>query len=192
MFSEYLNQQARCQPPPLKLKAVVHGHCHQKAIVGMSDEVAMLGAMGLDFDLLDAGCCGMAGSFGFDKHKVELSMRIGERVLLPEVRAAAPDTLVITNGYSCREQIAQGAARGALHLAEVIEMAIERRRSGDPRLHHAERGVREAEIERGRAPSASRRQSPCTRSCSSNQTGGVCLVVVADPLTAPAARLELP
>lgn len=147
MFSEYLNQQARYQPPPLKLKAVVHGHCHQKAIVGMSDEVALLGAMGLDFDLLDAGCCGMAGSFGFDKHKVELSMRIGERVLLPEVRAAAADTLVITNGYSCREQIAQGAARGALHLAEVIVMAIERRRSGDPRGQHAERGVQEAEIE---------------------------------------------
>ena len=83
MFSEFLVKQARYTPPRLQMKAIVHGHCHQKAVVGMADEVALLGAMGLDFDLLDSGCCGMAGSFGFDKHKVDLSMRIGELVLLP-------------------------------------------------------------------------------------------------------------
>ncbi len=129
------------------MKAIVHGHCHQKAVVGMADEVALLGAMGLDFDLLDSGCCGMAGSFGFDRDKVGLSMRIGELVLLPEVRAAAPDTLVVTNGYSCREQIAQGAQREALHLAEVIDLAIRRQAGAHPRLHHAERGVHDVEIE---------------------------------------------
>jgi FAD/FMN-containing dehydrogenase/Fe-S oxidoreductase len=147
MFSEFLVTQARYAPPPLRMKAIVHGHCHQKAVSGMGDEVALLGKMGLDFDLLDSGCCGMAGSFGFDKDKVDLSRRIGEMVLLPEVRAAAQDTLVVTNGYSCREQIAQGAKRQALHLAEVIDLAIQREGSARARLHHAERSVPDAEIE---------------------------------------------
>jgi len=133
-------------PLPQK-RAIVHGHCHQKAVVGMGDEIALLGAMGLDFDLLDSGCCGMAGSFGFDRDKVQLSMRIGEMVLLPEVRAAEKDTLVITNGYSCREQIAQGAQRQALHLAEVLDLAIQRHGSGHPRMHHVERALPDAEIE---------------------------------------------
>jgi len=124
MFSEFLVKQAKYTPPPLKRKALVHGHCHQKAIVGLGDEISLLQAMGLDFEVLDSGCCGMAGSFGFDKEKVKLSERIGELVLLPKVRAAGEDTLIVTNGYSCREQIAQGAARGALHLAEVIDMAL--------------------------------------------------------------------
>jgi len=124
MFSEFLVRQAKYTPPPLKRKALVHGHCHQKAIVGLGDEISLLQAMGLDFEVLDSGCCGMAGSFGFDKEKVKLSERIGELVLLPKVRAAGEDTLIVTNGYSCREQIAQGAARGALHLAEVIDMAL--------------------------------------------------------------------
>jgi FAD/FMN-containing dehydrogenase/Fe-S oxidoreductase len=147
MLSEFLVKQARYRPPPLKMKAIVHGHCHQKAVVGMGDEIALLGAMGLDFDLLDSGCCGMAGSFGFDRDKVQLSMRIGEMVLLPEVRAAEKDTLVITNGYSCREQIAQGAQRQALHLAEVLDLAIQRHGSGHPRMHHVERALPDAEIE---------------------------------------------
>ena len=124
MFSEFLVKQAKYTPPPLKRKALVHGHCHQKAIVGLGDEISLLQAMGLDFEVLDSGCCGMAGSFGFDKEKVKISERIGELVLLPKVRAAGEDTLIVTNGYSCREQIAQGAARGALHLAEVIDMAL--------------------------------------------------------------------
>lgn len=124
MFSEFLVRQARYTPPRLQARAVVHGHCHQKAIVGMADEVALLNAMGVEHELLDSGCCGMAGSFGFDKDKAALSMQIGEKVLLPKVRGAAADTLVVTNGYSCREQIAQGAGREALHLAEVIDRAI--------------------------------------------------------------------
>ncbi|WP_345540723.1 FAD-binding and (Fe-S)-binding domain-containing protein [Variovorax defluvii] len=147
MFSEFLVKQARYKPPQLKMKAIVHGHCHQKAVAGMGDEIALLGAMGLDFDLLDSGCCGMAGSFGFDKDKVELSKQIGEMVLLPAVRAATADTLVVTNGYSCREQIAQGAKREALHLAEVIDLAIQRQGSAREQLHHAEKKVPEAEIE---------------------------------------------
>jgi len=147
MFSEFLVKQARYRPPSLEVKAIVHGHCHQKAIFGMGDEIALLGAMGLDFDLLDSGCCGMSGSFGFDKDKVELSMRIGEMVLLPEVRAAGQDTLVVTNGYSCREQIAQGAKRETMHLAEVIDLAIRRQGSARPSVHNAQHRMAEIEIE---------------------------------------------
>lgn len=105
-----------------------------------------LTAMGVDFGLLDSGCCGMAGSFGFDKKRYNVSVGIGELVLLPEVRAARRDTLIVTNGYSCREQIGQCADRKALHLAEVIQMAIHRHQSSHARLHHAERGGETPEV----------------------------------------------
>jgi Fe-S oxidoreductase len=74
--------------------------------------------------LLDSGCCGMAGSFGFERGKAEVSVQIGELVLLPAVRAAADDCLVIADGYSCREQIAQCTGRNAVHLAQVVQMAL--------------------------------------------------------------------
>ena len=90
----------------------------------MDADVALLAKLGLDYRLLDSGCCGMAGSFGFERDKAELSVRIGELVLLPEVRAASADTLVIADGYSCREQIAQCTDRRAMHLAEVLQMAL--------------------------------------------------------------------
>ena len=112
----------------------------------MADEISLLERLGLDFDVLDSGCCGMAGSFGFDKNKYALSVTIGELVLLPEVRAATNDTLIIANGYSCREQIAQCTPRQALHLAEVMQRAIHHRRSAHPRLHHRERGGEPIEI----------------------------------------------
>lgn len=108
-------------------------------IVGMTDEVKLLKAMGVDVDLLDSGCCGMAGSFGFDREKYEVSVAIGELALLPEVRAAKADTLIVTNGYSCREQIEQCGGRKAMHLAEVLRMAIRAGKRPAARLHHAER-----------------------------------------------------
>jgi len=80
---------------------------------------------------LDSGCCGMAGPFGFQKDKFEISQTIGERVLLPAVRRAAPDTLVVADGFSCREQIVQGAGRPAMHLAEILKMALERGNSSE-------------------------------------------------------------
>ncbi len=138
MLSEFLIKQADYTPPPLLRSALVHGHCHQKAVVGMTEEIELLRRLGLDLDILDSGCCGMAGSFGFDKKKYEVSMAIGERVLLPKVRAAQADTLIVTNGYSCREQIEQGAGRKALHLAEVLQMAIRRNKTTHPRHQHAE------------------------------------------------------
>ena len=78
----------------------------------------------MDFELLDSGCCGMAGSFGFEKDHYEVSIAVGELVLLPAVRETTDDTLIITNGFSCREQIAQTTGRRALHLAEVLRMAM--------------------------------------------------------------------
>jgi Fe-S oxidoreductase len=80
--------------------------------------------LGLDYELPDSGCCGLAGSFGFEKDKYEISMQIGERALLPAVRQAAADTLIIADGFSCREQIAQATGREALHSAQVLRMAL--------------------------------------------------------------------
>ncbi len=90
----------------------------------MTDEESVLGQMGIDWSAPAPGCCGMAGSFGFDEDKYEVSMAIGELELLPAVRQAPPDSLIIADGFSCREQIAQSTDRQALHLAEVIAMAL--------------------------------------------------------------------
>jgi FAD/FMN-containing dehydrogenase/Fe-S oxidoreductase len=113
------------EPPKLRGKALVQGHCHHKAILRFSDEEQVLKKMGLEVDQPDSGCCGMAGAFGFERDKYELSMRVGERVLLPAVREAARDTIIIADGFSCREQIAQSTGRKALHLAQVLHMAMQ-------------------------------------------------------------------
>jgi FAD/FMN-containing dehydrogenase/Fe-S oxidoreductase len=122
-LAEFLNK-VNYQPPTLKRKALLHGHCHQKALFGMKNEQRLLSRMGLDFELLDSGCCGLAGSFGYEEKHYDISMKIGERVLLPRVRAADRDTLIVTDGFSCREQIMHGTPRHAMHLAEVIQMAM--------------------------------------------------------------------
>ena len=102
----------------------MQGHCHHNAIMKIRDEQAVLAKLGLDVEVLDSGCCGMAGSFGFEKDHYDVSIKVGERVLLPAVREAAEDTLIIADGFSCREQIAQTTDRRALHLAQVIQMAM--------------------------------------------------------------------
>jgi FAD/FMN-containing dehydrogenase/Fe-S oxidoreductase len=112
------------RPPELGGKALVHGHCHQKALVGMAGELAMLDRLGVSFELLDSGCCGMAGGFGYEKNHYDVSVRAGERVLLPAVRRASSNTLIVASGFSCREQIEQTTGRRALHLAEVIQIAL--------------------------------------------------------------------
>jgi Fe-S oxidoreductase len=122
-LSEFL-QRENIELPQLKRKAVVQGHCHHKAIMKFEAEEALLKKIGLDFEQLDSGCCGMAGAFGFDRDNYEISMRIGERVLLPAVRAASRDTLIVADGFSCREQIEQSTDRKALHLAQVLQMAL--------------------------------------------------------------------
>jgi Fe-S oxidoreductase len=125
LLSEFLEKKAaHFQLPKLPRKALVHGHCHHKSVMRMTDEESVLRKMGIDFQTPAPGCCGMAGSFGFERDKYELSVAIGELELLPAVRKVAPACLVIADGFSCREQIAQCTNRHALHLAEVIQMAM--------------------------------------------------------------------
>lgn len=125
-LGEFLQKMAKdYQLPKLERKALMHGHCHHKAVLHTHSEEATLNALGVDFNFLDSGCCGMAGAFGFEKGEhYEVSIKAGERVLLPAVREADKDTLIIADGFSCREQIAQGTDRQALHLAQVIQMAL--------------------------------------------------------------------
>jgi Fe-S oxidoreductase len=85
----------------------------------------MLRKLGLDLVHPDSGCCGMAGAFGFEARHYDLSMKLGERVILPMVREADAETLIIADGFSCREQIEQGTGRKTLHFAEVVKMAFE-------------------------------------------------------------------
>jgi FAD/FMN-containing dehydrogenase/Fe-S oxidoreductase len=113
------------QPRKLTCKAIVHGHCHHKAIMKMDCDCELLKKIGLDLEVLDSGCCGMAGAFGFEKDHYDVSIACGERVLLPKVRASAKDTLILADGFSCREQIRQTTDRRALHLGQVLEMAID-------------------------------------------------------------------
>jgi hypothetical protein len=91
----------------------------------MTAEESLLRRLGVDFHAPAPGCCGMAGSFGFERDKYEVSAAIGELELLPAVRSAPNDWLIIADGFSCREQIAQGTGRHALHLAEVLQMALQ-------------------------------------------------------------------
>ena len=122
MLSQILaRNQGEWRPPDRTgRRIVVHGHCHQKALMTMSDEVSLLRATGAEVQVLDSGCCGMAGPFGFEADKFEVSQKLAERVLLPAVRAAAPGDILVTNGFSCREQIRQNSAREAVHLSEVL------------------------------------------------------------------------
>ena len=92
----------------------------------MTDEEALLRGMGVQLQSPDAGCCGMAGPFGFEKTKYAVSRAVGERVLMPAVRAAAADTLIVADGFSCQEQIFQATGRRAVHLAEVVQLALPR------------------------------------------------------------------
>jgi hypothetical protein len=96
----------------------------------MGAEEAVLKKLGLDFEVLDSSCCGMADIFGFEKAHYDMSIKCSERVLLPAVRNAAKDSLIIANGFSCQEQIAQTTDHQALHLAQVIQMALHEGSSG--------------------------------------------------------------
>ncbi len=101
-------------------KALVQFHCHQRALFGIDADRRALAASGLEADVPDSGCCGMAGSFGFEKSHFGVSLAVGERVLFPAVRAASDDTLIVADGFSCREQIFQATGRRAVHLAEAL------------------------------------------------------------------------
>ncbi len=122
MLSEVLSEQAPdWMPPSLPgRRIVVQGHCHQKALMTMKDESKLLRATGAQVEMLDSGCCGMAGPFGFEDDKFDVSQTLAERVLLPAVRSAANSDIIVANGFSCREQVSQNTARRAVHLAEVM------------------------------------------------------------------------
>jgi Fe-S oxidoreductase len=104
--------------------ALLHGHCHQKAIVGTAPTVAVLRWAGFDVAEVDSGCCGMAGSFGFEREHYDLSVSLGNRRLAPAVKAAAADTEIVAPGVSCRQQIEHLAGRPARHPAQVLRDAL--------------------------------------------------------------------
>ncbi len=104
--------------------ALVHGHCHHQAVMGLGADRDLLDRTGMEIRVLDSGCCGMAGAFGFEKDHYDISLAIGERVLLPAVREASQETLILADGFSCRQQIVQATGRRPLHLAEMLKQLM--------------------------------------------------------------------
>jgi Fe-S oxidoreductase len=133
LLSEFLEKHAPDYvPAKLAGKILVHGHCHHKALMKMRDEESLLRRTGASVESPDAGCCGMAGPFGFEREKFAIAQAIGERVLLPAVRNAQPDTLIVADGFSCREQIRQSTGRTAIHLAEVLQATSATTKTKEP------------------------------------------------------------
>ncbi len=131
LFEEFLAREHKAGRLALTLRALpaktalVHGHCHQKAFGLMGDVAAVLRLVpDLQVELVESSCCGMAGAFGYEAEHFEVSMKMAELSLLPAVRKAAPDALIVADGTSCRHQIADGAGRSALHVARVLEQAL--------------------------------------------------------------------
>jgi Fe-S oxidoreductase len=148
LLSEFLEKEANgFQPPRLERKALVHGHCHHKSLMKMTDAESLLKKMGVAYEAPAPGCCGMAGSFGFEHEKYDISVAIGEMELLPAVRKAPLDTLILADGFSCREQIAQCTDRHALHLAEVMQMALREGHLGAAGPYPEKESVRERQDE---------------------------------------------
>jgi Fe-S oxidoreductase len=141
-FSEFLAGEAEgWTPPQLHGKAILHGHCHHKATGGTAPEKELLERMGLEVEELDAGCCGMAGGWGYERGHYDVSVACGERVLLPKVREASGEMLIVADGFSCRSQIEQlQRGRRALHAAQVLALAREHGPAG-PREPYPERAV---------------------------------------------------
>jgi FAD/FMN-containing dehydrogenase/Fe-S oxidoreductase len=110
----------RFRAPQSGGSAVVQAHCHHHAVIGFQSELDLLDRLGIEVDRPPQGCCGMAGAFGFARETADLSRQIGEREILPAVRAAPDDTLILADGFSCREQIEQGTGRTTFHIAELL------------------------------------------------------------------------
>jgi Fe-S oxidoreductase len=131
-LAELLQQHAPdWEAPRLEAKVLVHGHCHQEAVMGMDAESQLYERMGLDFEVLDSGCCGLAGSFGFEREHDEISRQIGEQRLMPTVRSAGESTILVADGFSCKTQIEQMTERRALHTAQLLKLAMDRQ-NGTP------------------------------------------------------------
>jgi Fe-S oxidoreductase len=148
LLSEFLEKKAQnFKLPTLACKALVHGHCHHKSLMKMTDEESVLTRMGIDHHSPAPGCCGMAGSFGFEAEKYDVSLAIGELELLPAVRKAPAETLIIADGFSCREQISQCTDRQALHLAEVIQMGLHHQPPPSPGTYPEQASVEKRKAE---------------------------------------------
>ncbi|GAC1643538.1 MAG: FAD-binding and (Fe-S)-binding domain-containing protein [Acidobacteriaceae bacterium] len=136
LLSEFLVRYApHYQPRLMAGRVIVHGHCHHKSTMGMHDEMSILRATGAQVELLDSGCCGMAGPFGFERDKFEISQKLAERVLLPAVRREPAGTIIVSDGFSCSEQIVQNSNARPMHLAEVLALGAVAERK---RLHESE------------------------------------------------------
>ncbi len=123
-LSEFIQREGdRFRVGTLRRKALVQAHCHHKGVMRFDAEDHVLQRIGLDYEHPDSGCCGMAGAFGFQREHYDISMKVGERVILPAVREAGADTLIVADGFSCREQISQATGRETYHLAELLRMA---------------------------------------------------------------------
>jgi Fe-S oxidoreductase/FAD/FMN-containing dehydrogenase len=132
-LAEFLQEHAPdWEPPRLSGKALVHGHCHHEAVMGMSAEKKLYEKMGLDFEVLDSGCCGLAGSFGFEREHDEISREIGEQRLMPMVREAPEEAILVADGFSCKTQIEEMTDRRALHTAQVLKLAMEQGPASEP------------------------------------------------------------
>ncbi|HUO86358.1 MAG TPA: FAD-linked oxidase C-terminal domain-containing protein [Thermoanaerobaculia bacterium] len=125
-LAELLADTPGYEPPRLAGRALYHGHCHQKAVIGTDPDLDLLRATGLDLATPATGCCGLAGSFGFERGHHEVSMACGEQMLFPAVRETAPGDLLVADGFSCRTQIEAATGRRALHLAEVLRRGADR------------------------------------------------------------------
>ena len=136
LLSDFLEKFARKLPlPALHRKVYAHAHCHHKAVLGVDNEQKLFERLGVDYELPNNGCCGMAGSFGFEEgDKYNVSVAVGEHELLPKVRSAGRETIIVAEGFSCREQIQQETNRHALHPAELLQMAIHEGPDGEPGL----------------------------------------------------------
>jgi len=110
---------------PVKGRALLHGHCHQKSFDAMSAVEATLKLIpGLDVEKIESSCCGMAGAFGYHADTIDVSRAMGELSLLPAVRKAPDDAIIVADGTSCRQQIRDGAGREAIHVARVLAAAL--------------------------------------------------------------------
>ncbi len=127
-FSEFLSG-ADWEPPRVGGAALVQTHCHQHAVLGFDADRKLMKAAGIEARIPDSGCCGLAGNFGFERDHYAVSKSIGERVLLPAVRAADPSTEIVADGFSCRTQIAHATNRHPVHLAQVLAAALRRQSS---------------------------------------------------------------
>lgn len=131
-FAELLNR-SDYQAPELHRHGLLQRHCHQSAVLGTEADDELMAGMGLQLDRPDSGCCGMAGSFGYEAgDRYDVSIASGERVILPRVREASAETMILADGFSCREQIAQSTDRRGLHLAEAIALAQRHGAGGPP------------------------------------------------------------